>query len=198
MTTWKMKVNSGNDTNTLMIQLRLYLLCFKYILGCQFVSRYFCLLFSSNNTFYILHLSNSFTNVIKIRLHVAIFLLYLVVVLGFRTRAPQDSGRDRSTVLPSIGSCPPSLCNQRFCCSRRCYSRKSETECDLFQWRGGSKFCLTNVESLVTLKSDVIDGESSDVIEVKVRGAAKMEKECFFFLEEILGVIDQVCLLGLG
>ena len=83
MTTWKMKVNSGNDTNTLMIQLRLYLLCFKYILGCQFVSLYFCLFFSSNNTFYILHLSNSFTNVIKIRLHVAIFLLYLVVVLGF-------------------------------------------------------------------------------------------------------------------
>jgi hypothetical protein len=41
-------------------------------------------------------------------------------------------------------------------------------------------------------KRDVIGGEMSDIIEVKVRGAPNMEKECFFFLEEILGVIDQV------
>jgi hypothetical protein len=46
------------------------------------------------------------------------------------------------------------------------------------------------VEGLVSLKSDVTG--ACDVIEVKVRGAPKMEKECFFFLEEILGVIDQV------
>jgi len=42
------------------------------------------------------------------------------------------------------------------------------------------------------VKRDVIGGEMSDIIEVKVRGAPNMEKECFFFLEEILGVIDQV------
>ena len=39
--------------------------------------------------------------------------------------------------------------------------------------------------SLVTLEED-------DSIAVKVRGPANNEKECFFFLEEILGCVDQV------
>lgn len=84
-----------------------------------------------------------------------------------------------------------------FFLNRRYFGRKCETDCDLFQWRGGSKYCLANVESLISLKSDVIGinndvTQNCDVIEVKVRGALNMEKECFFFLEEILGVIDQV------
>ena len=64
---------------------------------------------------------------------------------------------------------------------------------DLLQWRGGSKvsaYCGSTgalMEAIVTLK------EEEDAVEVKVRGAsADAAKRCFFFLEEILGVIDQV------
>ena len=39
--------------------------------------------------------------------------------------------------------------------------------------------------SIVTLEDD-------DSIAVKVRGPVQNEKECFFFLEEILGCVDQV------
>ena len=34
--------------------------------------------------------------------------------------------------------------------------------------------------------------EDDDSIAVKVRGPVQNEKECFFFLEEILGCVDQV------
>ena len=37
-----------------------------------------------------------------------------------------------------------------------------------------------------------MDSTEDDAISVKVRGPQNFEKECFFFLEEILGIIDQV------
>ena len=37
-----------------------------------------------------------------------------------------------------------------------------------------------------------MDSAEDDAITVKVRGPRNFEKECFFFLEEILGIIDQV------
>ena len=67
------------------------------------------------------------------------------------------------------------------------FVRKYESESDLYQWFRGSKYCLGTVESLITLEDD-------DAISVKVRGPARHEKECFFFVEEILGCIDQVLL----
>ena len=51
----------------------------------------------------------------------------------------------------------------------------------------GSKYCLGSVEGLISM-----DSEEVDAITVKVRGPRNFEKECFFFLEEILGIIDQV------
>ena len=67
---------------------------------------------------------------------------------------------------------------------RRQFVLKSESGTDLLQWSKGSKYFIGSVEGLLRL--------ASDGLEVRVRGPAKHEKECFFFLEEILGVIDQV------
>lgn len=72
--------------------------------------------------------------------------------------------------------------------TRRLFLHKAEPNTDLYQWAYGSKYYTGNVESLLRL----LHGGSS--LEVRVRGPAKHEKECFFFLEEILGVIDQVLL----
>lgn len=69
------------------------------------------------------------------------------------------------------------------------FAQKHEEDfCDLYQWSGGSKCCSGSVECIVSLDS------AEDSISVKVRGPRNHEKECFFFLEEILGVVDQVLL----
>jgi len=63
-------------------------------------------------------------------------------------------------------------------------------EPDLYQWLQGSKFCCGPLEGLVTLHQTQLGEE----VEVKVRAPKDAKKECFFFLEEILGIIDQVLL----
>ena len=70
---------------------------------------------------------------------------------------------------------------------RRQFAIKSEPNTDLLQWSKGSKYFIGNVEGLLRLL-----GQDRTSLEVRVRGPASHEKECFFFLEEILGVIDQV------
>ncbi len=53
------------------------------------------------------------------------------------------------------------------------------------------------MEALITLKPSLSSSSSSleeDCVEVKVRGRREDAKRCFFFLEEILGVVDQVLL----
>ena len=69
---------------------------------------------------------------------------------------------------------------------RRQFVMKSEANTDLLQWSKGSKYFIGDVEGLLMLHDNSL--------EVRVRGPAKHEKEGFFFLEEILGVIDQVLL----
>lgn len=64
----------------------------------------------------------------------------------------------------------------------------ADPDTDLYQWLHGSKLCTGLLESLVTL-------ERGGDIEIKVRGPARMRLACFYFLEEILGVLDQVWLL---
>ena len=68
----------------------------------------------------------------------------------------------------------------------RLFLHKAESNTDLYQWSHGSKYYTGNIEALLRLH------QGSTSLEVRVRGPAKHEKECFFFLEEILGVIDQV------
>ena len=72
---------------------------------------------------------------------------------------------------------------------RRQFVMKSEAKTDLFQWSQGSKYYIGEVEGLLKLNTEGAPGSS---LEVCVRGPQNCEKECFFFLEEILGVIDQV------
>ena len=61
-------------------------------------------------------------------------------------------------------------------------------EPDLYQWLQGSKFCCGSLEGLVTLHQT----QQGEEVEVKVRAPKDAKKACFFFLEEILGIIDQV------
>ena len=71
---------------------------------------------------------------------------------------------------------------------RRQFVVKAEGKTDLFQWSQGSKYYIGEVEGLLQLN------QAGSSLEVRVRGPKNCEKECFFFLEEILGVIDQVLL----
>lgn len=57
---------------------------------------------------------------------------------------------------------------------------------DLYQWFRGSKLCAGDIEALVTLEQD------GQAIDVKVRGTHALRLACFYFMEEILAVIDQV------
>ena len=70
---------------------------------------------------------------------------------------------------------------------RRQFVMKSEGKTDLFQWSQGSKYYIGEVEGMLQLCD-----KAGTSLEVRVRGPKNCEKECFFFLEEILGVIDQV------
>ncbi len=91
-------------------------------------------------------------------------------------------------------------------CLRRHANRKSEEQgYELYQWCGGSKLCCgaggggghggdeedsSVMEAMITLREE--EGQRRDCVEVKVRGGKEDAKKCFFFLEEILGVVDQV------
>ena len=72
-------------------------------------------------------------------------------------------------------------------CLRKHVNRKSESDVlDLFQWYRGSKYCFGDLEGLIELVKD------TEHILVKVRGPKDTQKTCFFLLEEILSIIDQV------
>jgi hypothetical protein len=48
-----------------------------------------------------------------------------------------------------------------------------------------------SLEGVMELISDTLTGSTS--IEVRVRGPRGTNKACFFFMEELLGIVDQVC-----
>lgn len=67
--------------------------------------------------------------------------------------------------------------------------RYADPECDLYQWFRGSKLCAGILESMVTLETDSICGEC---IEIKVRGPEGTGMACFYFIEELLGIVQVV------
>jgi len=69
---------------------------------------------------------------------------------------------------------------------RRSVARRFDMECELYQWCDGSKLACGPLEAIIE--------HQDNRIEVKVRGPKDSKKACFFFLEEILGIIDQVLL----
>ncbi len=76
-------------------------------------------------------------------------------------------------------------------CLRRHCNKKLTENYELTQWRRGSRVVVAPwLEASVQL---VLDDQ--DAVQVSVRGDGGGEdiaKKCFFFLEEILGVVDQV------
>lgn len=73
---------------------------------------------------------------------------------------------------------------------RRTVVSYCDSDSDLYQWFRGSKLCSGLIESLITLES--VDTDQAECVEIKVRGPTNTGTICFFFIEEILGIIDQV------
>ncbi|XP_068081595.1 death-associated protein kinase 1 [Anabrus simplex] len=71
---------------------------------------------------------------------------------------------------------------------RRAVQSLSDPDSDLYQWYEGSKLCSGLIESLITLEED------GEAVEMKVRGPPGAELACFYFMEELLGIVDQVLL----
>ncbi|PSN41147.1 hypothetical protein C0J52_05197 [Blattella germanica] len=71
---------------------------------------------------------------------------------------------------------------------RRTMQSLGDPDSDLYQWFEGSKLCSGLIESLITLEED------GEAIEMKVRGPPGSELACFYFMEELLGIVDQVLL----
>ncbi|KAK7866658.1 hypothetical protein R5R35_000274 [Gryllus longicercus] len=71
---------------------------------------------------------------------------------------------------------------------RRTVQSLSDPDSDLYQWFEGSKLCSGPIESLITLEED------GEAVEMKVRGPVGSELACFYFMEELLGIVDQVLL----
>ncbi|XP_075209802.1 death-associated protein kinase 1-like [Lycorma delicatula] len=69
--------------------------------------------------------------------------------------------------------------------------RGCDPENDLYQWFRGSKLSSGLLEALITLHEDQ---GGTDYIEIKVRGPPMSSTLCFFLIEELLSVIDQVLL----
>lgn len=69
---------------------------------------------------------------------------------------------------------------------RRAMQSLGDPDSDLYQWFEGSKLCSGLLESLITLEDD------GEAIEMKVRGPPSSELACFYFIEELLGIVDQV------
>lgn len=69
---------------------------------------------------------------------------------------------------------------------RRSWQEYPERDTDLYQWCGGSKFCSGPLEALLTLE------EGGEAVEVKVRGPLDSGHVAFFFMEDLLAMIDQV------
>ncbi|XP_059474229.1 death-associated protein kinase 1-like isoform X2 [Neocloeon triangulifer] len=70
---------------------------------------------------------------------------------------------------------------------RRATQGAADPDMDLYQWLHGSKLCSGLLESLVTL-------ERGGHVEIKVRGPSHMKSNCFYFLEEIMAIFEQVIL----
>ncbi|XP_069694753.1 death-associated protein kinase 1-like isoform X2 [Periplaneta americana] len=71
---------------------------------------------------------------------------------------------------------------------RRAMQNLGDPDSDLYQWFEGSKLCSGLIESIITLEDD------GEAIEMKVRGPPSSELACFYFMEELLGIVDQVLL----
>lgn len=69
---------------------------------------------------------------------------------------------------------------------RRASMEHADSDNDLYQWLRGSKFCSGALEGMLTL----VDHDNA--LEVKVRGPRGSSTNCFYFLEDLLTVVDDV------
>lgn len=62
-----------------------------------------------------------------------------------------------------------------------------DPDSDLYQWYRGSKFCCGNLEGMLVL-------ENEETIEIKVRGPKDVSTTLYYFLEDLVTVVEQVLL----
>ncbi|KAK2175663.1 hypothetical protein NP493_714g01011 [Ridgeia piscesae] len=62
----------------------------------------------------------------------------------------------------------------------------SSSDCDLYQWHHGSKFCSGALECLITLE------DNGHVMELKCRGPAQERTALFYFLDDIRCIFEDV------
>ncbi|CAL1266138.1 unnamed protein product [Larinioides sclopetarius] len=69
---------------------------------------------------------------------------------------------------------------------RRAIKENGDPDCYLYQWYHGSKYSSGLLEGLITFTDD------ETAYEIKVRGPATLKPECFFFLEDLLTIAEQM------
>ncbi|KAG1714864.1 Death-associated protein kinase 1 [Nymphon striatum] len=57
---------------------------------------------------------------------------------------------------------------------------------DLYQWYHGSKMCSSSLEGIITSE------EMGEAVEIKVRGPKNLSNECYYFLEDLICVVEQI------
>lgn len=69
---------------------------------------------------------------------------------------------------------------------RRASMEHADPDVDLYQWLRGSKFCSGALEGMLTLE------DHGEALQVIVRGPHGSASSCFYFLEDLLTVVDDV------
>lgn len=69
---------------------------------------------------------------------------------------------------------------------RRSSRDHADPENDLYQWYRGSKFCSGPLEGIITLDP------TGTGYEIKVRGPGTMKAECFYFLQDLISITEQM------
>lgn len=59
-------------------------------------------------------------------------------------------------------------------------------DAELSQWANCSKLCSGNMEGLISLY------RTDQAVEVKVRGPADLAVSCFYFMEDLANIVEQV------
>ena len=72
---------------------------------------------------------------------------------------------------------------------RRSTQESHDPETDLYQWYRGSKLCSGALEGIIIVSNSSVHG---NYIEVKVRSPSQLRTAAFYFMEDLITVIQQV------
>ncbi|KAF5270741.1 hypothetical protein FQA39_LY01479 [Lamprigera yunnana] len=97
---------------------------------------------------------------------------------GVRLYAPPKCHHLFTSIFPHVQIELRRAALQNFC--------NNDNDTDLYQWYRGSKLCTVTLETLITLDEDV---NSSQYIEIKIRGPRQTSQYCFYFFENVVKTV---------